>query len=124
MEIESSHEDRNRVFTWALVTVNHTVYTRNRTTTTATTMATSKTLRIALAQICPKSGKEGAYPAADADPFEVLHANLEDIAANVKQAKEQGADVVCFPEYLQGILNEGRQVCPPLVFMPGTAQEG
>jgi predicted amidohydrolase len=42
----------------------------------------------------------------------VLHANLADTADYVEQAKEQGADIVCFPEYyLQGILNEGRQVC-------------
>lgn len=69
------------------------------------------TLKIALVQNCPLSAKESTYPGPNEDPFEVLHANLADTAKYVKQAKEQGADVVCFAEYyLQGILNEGRQV--------------
>lgn len=74
-------------------------------------MASSKTLRVALAQTCPRSGEPAAYPGPDVDPFSVLHDNLAEVEAEVKKAKESGAEVVCFAEYfLQGILNEGRQV--------------
>lgn len=77
-------------------------------------MSSSQKLKIALAQTCPLSAKEGIYPGPNDDPFEVLHTNLADAANYVKQAKEQGADIVCFAEYyLQGILNEGRQVSLP-----------
>ena len=77
-------------------------------------MSSSQKLKIALAQTCPLSAKEGTYPGPNDDPFEVIHTNLADTANYVKQAKEQGADIVCFAEYyLQGILNEGRQVGLP-----------
>jgi len=75
-------------------------------------MSDSKQLRVALAQTCPRNAAEGVYPGADVvDPLEIVRANLADCAAFVKRAKEGGAEVVCFAEYyLQGILNEGRQV--------------
>jgi predicted amidohydrolase len=73
-------------------------------------MSTSKTLRVALAQTCPLDAKL-SYPTPNEDPFETLRANLADCVDFVKRAKEGGAEVVCFAEYyLQGILNEGRQV--------------
>jgi predicted amidohydrolase len=76
-------------------------------------MSTAKQLRVALAQTCPISAKEGEYPTAEVDPLQVLRTNLADCAEFVKKAKDGGAEVVCFAEYyLQGILNEGRQVCP------------
>lgn len=74
-------------------------------------MSSERSIKIALVQTCPLSAKEAHYPGPNEDPFEVLHQNLADTAKYVKQAKEKGADVVCFAEYyLQGILNEGRQV--------------
>jgi hypothetical protein len=74
-------------------------------------MSTSKQLRVALAQTCPQNAAEGVYPGADIDPLAVVRANLADCADFVRKAKEGGAEVVCFAEYyLQGILNEGRQV--------------
>jgi predicted amidohydrolase len=77
-------------------------------------MSTSSTLRVALAQTCPLNAKL-AYPTGDEDPFETLRANLKDCEDFVQRAKEGGAKVVCFAEYyLQGILNEGRQVSSPL----------
>jgi predicted amidohydrolase len=43
---------------------------------------------------------------------------LADCADFVKRAKEGGAEVVCFAEYyLQGILNEGRQVGSLVAFV-------
>lgn len=79
----------------------------------------STTLKVALVQTCPLSAKEASYPGPNEDPFEVLHTNLEDTANYVKQAKEQGADIVCFAEYyLQGILNEGRQVSAASLVSP------
>jgi predicted amidohydrolase len=73
-------------------------------------MSISKTLRVALAQTCPLDAKL-SYPSASEDPFVTLRENLADCADFVKRAKEGGAEVVCFAEYyLQGILNEGRQV--------------
>ena len=73
-------------------------------------MSTSNTLRVALAQTCPLNAKL-SYPAGDEDPFGTLRANLADCTDLVKRAKEGGAEVVCFAEYyLQGILNDGRQV--------------
>jgi hypothetical protein len=78
------------------------------------TMSTSNTLRVALAQTCPLNSKL-SYPTGEEDPFETLRANLADCADFVKRAKEGGAEVVCFAEYyLQGILNEGRQVGSPV----------
>lgn len=75
-------------------------------------------IRVALVQTCPVSGKEAFYPGPNEDPFEVLYTNLADAETYVEQAKEQGADVVCFAEYfLQGILNEGRQVSVGLIHM-------
>jgi predicted amidohydrolase len=80
-------------------------------------MATSKTLRVALAQTCPLNSKL-SYPIGEEDPFETLRANLADCADFVKRGKEGGAEVVCFAEYyLQGILNEGRQVRSPFQFV-------
>jgi len=77
-------------------------------------MSATSTLRVALAQTCPLNAKL-SYPKGDEDPFETLRANLADCADYVKRAKEGGAEVVCFAEYyLQGILNEGRQVSSPL----------
>jgi predicted amidohydrolase len=74
-------------------------------------MSSPKQLRVALAQTCPISAPEGKYPSADVDPLEVARINLADCADFVRKAKEGGAEVVCFAEYyLQGILNEGRQV--------------
>lgn len=78
-------------------------------------MTNSKTLRVALAQTCPLSGESGAYPSPSVDPFRILHDNLAEVEVQVKRAKDEGAEVVCFAEYfLQGILNEGRQVSPPV----------
>lgn len=75
-------------------------------------MPEKKQLRVALAQTCPVSAKSGSYPTAEVDPLEILRTNLADAANFVEKAKEGGAEVVCFAEYfLQGILNEGRQVC-------------
>jgi predicted amidohydrolase len=74
-------------------------------------MSTLKQLRVALAQTCPRNAPSSSYPAAEADPLEIVRANLADAADFVRIAKEGGAEVVCFAEYyLQGILNEGRQV--------------
>ena len=73
-------------------------------------MSTSNTLRVALAQTCPLNSKL-SYPTGEEDPFEHLRKNLADCADFVKRAKEGWAEVVFFAEYyLQGILNEGRQV--------------
>jgi predicted amidohydrolase len=73
------------------------------------------TMRIAIAQTCPVSAPPGVYSAAEAsvDNLSItLRRNLEDAEEIVKEAVQRHqADVVCFPEYfLQGILNEGRQV--------------
>jgi hypothetical protein len=82
-------------------------------TTRPIKMSTAKQLRVALAQTCPESAKEGEYPSSNVDPLQVLRTNLADCAEFVKKAKDGGAEVVCFAEYyLQGILNEGRQVTP------------
>jgi predicted amidohydrolase len=74
-------------------------------------MSNSKQLRVALAQTCPINA-DTTYPTSTTvDPLETVRANLADCAEFVKRAKEGGAEVVCFAEYyLQGILNEGRQV--------------
>jgi predicted amidohydrolase len=80
-------------------------------------MSTSNTLRVALAQTCPLNSKL-SYPTGEEDPFETLRKNLADCADFVKRAKEGGAEVVCFAEYyLQGILNEGRQVKSLVAFV-------
>jgi Leu/Phe-tRNA-protein transferase len=70
-------------------------------------------IQVALAQIQPFSAPE--HTSLDDDiaagvPFPTLKANLEQIERHVKEAKDAGADIVIFPEYLQGILNEDRQV--------------
>lgn len=70
-------------------------------------------IRVALAQIQPSSAPERTSLDDDivaGDPFPTLKANLEQIEQYVKQAKEAGAEIAVFPEYLQGILNEDRQV--------------
>jgi len=70
-------------------------------------------IRVALAQIQPSSAPERTSLDDDivaGDPFPTLKANLEQIEQCVKQAKEAGAEIAVFPEYLQGILNEDRQV--------------
>lgn len=67
-------------------------------------------MRIALAQSQVISAQPGAYE-SDNNPFETLQINLNSAVKDVQQAKSEGADIVCFPEYfLQGILNVGRQV--------------
>jgi len=73
-------------------------------------MSTSKQLRVALGQTCPLNAKT-LYPTKEEDPLESVRANLAGCADFVRKAKEGGAEVACFAEYyLQGILNEGRQV--------------
>lgn len=71
-------------------------------------------IRIALAQTNPIS-VELDLAAGERDkhvsPFPTLEHNLVDAARAVAEAAAQGADVVVFPEYfLQGFVNEGRQV--------------
>lgn len=86
-------------------------------------MSSAKQLRVALAQTCPISAKEGQYPTAEVDPLQILRTNLADCAEYVRKAKEGGAEVVCFAEYyLQGILNEGRQVSTIVDFNLGAAE--
>ena len=70
-------------------------------------------VRIALAQIQPISAPEKTSlddDIAACHPFSTLRANLDQLEQHVKVAKADGADIVVFPEYLQGILNEDRQV--------------
>lgn len=71
-------------------------------------------IKFALAQIRPVAGKEKTAledDIASGRPFPTLFANLEQVEGYVKRAKEEGADIVVFPEYfLQDILNEDRQV--------------
>jgi predicted amidohydrolase len=68
-------------------------------------------LRVALAQTCPINAEVGADNFAD--PFSTIERNLLDVKDRVKIASEEGADVVVFPEYfLQGLVDQGRQVCP------------
>lgn len=74
-------------------------------------------IRIALAQTNPIS-VEVDLAESEKDkhvsPFPTLEHNLVDAARAVKDAAERGADVVVFPEYfLQGFVNEGRQVSLP-----------
>ena len=78
-------------------------------------MATSTSLRIALAQTCPLSAQAGEKPRSG-EIFRVLEHNLSDARVQVERAANEGADVVVFPEYfLQGLLDEGRQVWLHLV---------
>ena len=73
-------------------------------------MASSTSLRIALAQTCPLSAQAGEKPRSG-EIFRVLEHNLSDARTQVERAAKEGADVVVFPEYfLQGLLDEGRQV--------------
>lgn len=71
-------------------------------------------MRVALAQICPQSAEPGPpklEKAHTTSPFPSIDANLLDVARAVQSAKEQGAELVVFPEYFpQGIVNDGRQV--------------
>lgn len=80
------------------------------------TIAMTNKIRIALAQTNPIS-VEVDLAESEKDkhvsPFPTLEHNLVDAARAVKDAAERGADVVVFPEYfLQGFVNEGRQVSP------------
>lgn len=75
----------------------------------------ANTIRIALAQTDPISVETdlvaGEKDKKGISPFPTLEHNLVDAARAVKEAAAQGADVVVFPEYfLQGFVNEGRQV--------------
>lgn len=74
----------------------------------------SNKVRIALAQTNPISVEVDLIDAEKdkhLSPFPTLEHNLVDAARAVKEASAQGADVVVFPEYfLQGFVNEGRQV--------------
>jgi hypothetical protein len=74
-------------------------------------MAPSSTsLRVALAQTCPSSAQAGEAPQRGST-FRVLEHNLAECQVQVEKAAKEGADVVVFPEYfLQGLLDEGRQV--------------
>jgi hypothetical protein len=67
-------------------------------------------LRVALAQTCPINAEVGSVNISD--PFSTIEQNLLDVKERVKIASEEGADVVVFPEYfLQGLVDQGRQVC-------------
>ena len=67
-------------------------------------------LRIALAQTCPICAPETTGP-TPSHPFSVLERNLVHVREQVIYSAKQGADIVVFPEYfLQGLVNEGRQV--------------
>lgn len=72
------------------------------------------TMKIAIAQTCPFSADPGPHTlqnSADNWILSSLVLNCCHAEDRIKEAKAGGADVVCFPEYfLQGILNEGRQV--------------
>lgn len=78
-------------------------------------------IRIALAQTDPISVEVDLTPGEKdkhLSPFPTLEHNLVDAARAVREAAEKKADVVVFPEYfLQGFVNEGRQVSflPPLL---------
>lgn len=71
-------------------------------------------IRFALAQTSPASAPSGPPPLEkphSTTPFPTIDANLAQAKEWVIRAKEGKADVVVFPEYfLQGIVNEGRQV--------------
>jgi hypothetical protein len=75
-------------------------------------------LRVALAQTCPANAEVGSYDPA-ADPFLSIERNLLDVTEHVKNASREGAEVVVFPEYfLQGLLDQGRQVSVKLSKIP------
>lgn len=73
-------------------------------------------LRIALAQIEPISATpltalDDGLRTSPPTLFAALEANLRLVMDHVRKASAEGADLVVFPEYfLQGILNEKRQV--------------
>lgn len=76
-------------------------------------------MRVGLAQTSPISAPPGP-PTLDAphtsSPFPSLDSNLIDVVSHVERAIKDGAEVVVFPEYfLQGIVNESRQVCLTIV---------
>lgn len=75
--------------------------------------------RIALAQTSPASAPSGP-PALEkphsTSPFPTLDQNLVDVVDFVERAAAEKAEVVVFPEYfLQGIVNEARQVSQHMV---------
>ena len=71
-------------------------------------MSRPTSLKVALAQTCPIITEVGAPSRI---PFEALERNLVDARKKV-EAVAGCADVIVFPEYcLQGLVNEGRQVC-------------
>jgi predicted amidohydrolase len=83
---------------------------------------TSTSMRIALAQTAPENlwVRPGTYtneaytPEAVKRDIELLAEGLNYAAEYAADAAKRGAQVVCFPEYfLQGILDNGRQVCSP-----------
>jgi predicted amidohydrolase len=81
-------------------------------------MAASKTLRVALAQTCPVVAGTGSAPEGD-DLFNVIEQNLLDARGWVEKASAERADVVVFPEYfLQGLVDNGRQVSSDVHPMP------
>ncbi|WWC92416.1 uncharacterized protein L201_007373 [Kwoniella dendrophila CBS 6074] len=79
-------------------------------------------LRIAIAQTAPVVAPEGPAKLEkphSTSPFSTIDHNLLDAISYVEKAVSQKAEVVIFPEYfLQGIVNEGRQV------IHGTREEG
>lgn len=74
-------------------------------------------IRFALAQTSPVSAPSGPPKLEkphSTTPFPTIDVNLAKAKQWVIRAKEGNADVVVFPEYfLQGIVNEGRQVSLP-----------
>ena len=72
--------------------------------------SSTASMRVALAQTCPLSAQPGEFPQRGS-AFRVLKHNLAECRVQVERAAKKGADVVVFPEYfLQGLLDEGRQV--------------
>lgn len=74
-------------------------------------MSSSSTqLHVALAQTCPLSASTGPRP-SDVPLFDILERNLLDAREWIIKASKEGADVIVFPEYfLQGLVDNGRQV--------------
>jgi hypothetical protein len=75
----------------------------------------SPALRIALAQTCPVIAPAGKNEKDQDHPFTVLETNLLDARSWVEKAVRERADVIVFPEYfLQGLVDDGRQVSGPI----------
>jgi hypothetical protein len=75
-------------------------------------------LRVALAQTCPANAEVDSYDPT-VEPFASIERNLLDVTEHVKTASQEGAEVVVFPEYfLQGLLDQGRQVSVKLSKIP------